>query len=136
MLRISSSARRKAGGGADVGKIAAITTTTTSGGGGRQPVSRSKCCDWCGGDRERVVADLVKLRGSKAGSGWMGVRNPGVGGGVGGKGVPPGGEGGWDAKRYYQLAGGGGDDGGREVDDEVGRHPRAKGGQRTGCTNK
>lgn len=90
-------------------------TTTTTTATSRQPLSREACCDWCGGDRERVVADLIKLRGSKASSGWMGVCNPGGGRKRG----PPGEEGGWDAKRYYKLAGGDEDD-----DDEVSKNPK------------
>lgn len=123
MIFSSPTARRKGGDGSGVGKTA--TTTACGGGGGssRQPHSQGACCDWCGGDRERVVTDLVRLRGAKAGSGWMGVRNPAVSVGVGGNRGPPGEKGGWDAKRYYQLAGGGdgndGGGGGGEDDDEV-----------------
>eukprot|EP00903_Cladosiphon_okamuranus_P013410 g12495.t1 len=100
----AAAATRQGGDGGDVVNMTTTTNNNTSG----QPVSRETCCDWCDGDRERVVADLIKLRGSKAGRGWMGVRNPGgTGGGGGGrKGGPPDEEGGWDARRYYQLAGG------------------------------
>ncbi|CAN0286827.1 unnamed protein product, partial [Ectocarpus sp. 12 AP-2014] len=30
-------------------------------------------CDWCGGERERIKTDLLKLAGARAGGGWMGV---------------------------------------------------------------
>lgn len=84
-------------------------------------------CDWCGGDgnREKIAKDLLKLSAARAGSGWMGVRNPGAGTGVGAGGAgggrgAPGEEGGWDAKRYYRLAGDDGDyEGGSDDEDQV-----------------
>ncbi|CAN0131723.1 unnamed protein product, partial [Ectocarpus sp. 12 AP-2014] len=82
-------------------------------------------CDWCGGERERIKTDLLKLAGARAGGGWMGVGvrdlggsagASGKGGGRGGGGAPQE-DGGWDAKRYYRLAGeedgGSGDDSGQ-----------------------
>ncbi|CAM9751871.1 unnamed protein product, partial [Pylaiella littoralis] len=56
------------------------------GDGKRNDVCRGTC-DWCGGDRDRekIAKDLLKLSAAKAGSGWMGVRNPGVGVGAGGR---------------------------------------------------
>ncbi|CAN0324972.1 unnamed protein product [Ectocarpus sp. 6 AP-2014] len=70
-------------------------------------------CDWCGGERERIKTDLLKLAGARAGGGWMGVGvrdlggragASGKGGGKGGGGAPQD-DSGWDAKRYYRLAG-------------------------------
>ncbi|CAM9755325.1 unnamed protein product, partial [Ascophyllum nodosum] len=69
-------------------------------------------CDWCGGDREKVEKDLIKLKAARAGRGWMGKSGR----------VPPGEEeDGWDAKRYYRLAGDNSEQG-SDVDQVRGLH--------------
>ncbi|CAB1107223.1 unnamed protein product [Ectocarpus sp. CCAP 1310/34] len=90
---------------------------TSSAGSGRSNIVPTDICrgtcDWCGGERERIKTDLLKLAGARAGGGWMGVDVRDLGGSVGasGKGREKGGGGashddsGWDAKRYYRLAG-------------------------------
>ncbi|CAM9760646.1 unnamed protein product, partial [Ectocarpus fasciculatus] len=89
---------------------------TASAGSSKNSIPTDVCrgtCDWCGGERERIKTDLLKLAGARAGGGWMGVGVRDLGGSAGARGER-GGKGGsgaledksgWDAKRYYQLAG-------------------------------